>query len=156
MLQPPLFSLNSEAHGYLTYIQCVPAASEAHKQNAEPSNVTPIFHQNTRDLRNESDELIHSFEIDAINAHILLLSEHHMVEQDLLHLSINGYQLGFSFCRTGLQRGGVCIYVKNGQHFIKIDTLCYCKEQELEICAIQLENANLIILSLSRALLGDS
>jgi hypothetical protein len=36
---------------------------------------------------------------------------------------------------------------------MKIDTLCYCKEQKLEISAIQLEtkSANLIILSLYRA-----
>jgi hypothetical protein len=80
-----------------------------------------------------------------------------MVKQDLLHLSVNGYQLGSSFCQKGFHRGSVCIYVKDGQHFIKIDTLCYCKEQELEICAIQLEtkSANLIMLSLYRAHLGD-
>jgi hypothetical protein len=72
-----------------------------------------------------------------------------MVELDLLHLSINGYQLGPSFCQKGLQGGGVYIYVKNGQHFIKTDTLRYCKEQKLEICAIQLQtkSANLIILN---------
>jgi hypothetical protein len=37
---------------------------------------------------------------------------------------------------------------KNIQHLIKIDTLHYCKEQHLEICAIQLEtkSVNLIIL----------
>jgi hypothetical protein len=46
-----------------------------------------------------------------------------MVEQELLHLPINGYQLGYSFCQKGLHRGGVCIYVKDGQHFIKIDTV---------------------------------
>jgi hypothetical protein len=107
-------------------------------------------------VRNKSDELIHSFEIDATNPHILYLSEHYTVKQDLLHLPINGYQLGSSFCRKALQRGGVYIYVKNGEHFIKIDTLRYCKEQKLEICTIQLEtkSANLIasILNLYRAL----
>jgi hypothetical protein len=61
-----------------------------------------------------------------------------MVEQDLFHLSINGYQLGSSFCWKGLQREGACIYVKNGHHSIKIDTLRYCKEQKSEISAIQL------------------
>jgi hypothetical protein len=92
-----------------------------------------------------------------INPHTLCLSEHHTGEQDLLHFSINGYQLGSSFCQKGLQRGGVYIYVKYGQHCTKIDTVHYCKEQELEICAFQLEtkSANLIILSLYRALSGD-
>jgi hypothetical protein len=70
-----------------------------------------------------------------------------MVEQDLLHLSINGYQLGSSFCRKGLQRRGVCIFVKKDQHFNKIDISHHSKEQGLEICAILLvtKTANLII-----------
>jgi hypothetical protein len=68
------------AHRYLTYIKCVSAASEAHKQNTEPSNLITTFHQYIRGLRNKNDEVIHSFEIDAINPHILCLSEHHMVE----------------------------------------------------------------------------
>jgi len=38
-------------------------------------------------------------------------SEHHMVEQDLLHLTLAGYLLGSSFCRLKLQRGGVCIFL---------------------------------------------
>jgi hypothetical protein len=106
----PLFSLNSKAHGYLTYIKCVTAVSEAHKQNTETSNLITIFHQNVRDLRNKTEELICSFEIDAINPHILSLNENHMVKQDLLHLSINGYQLGSSFCRKGFQMGR-CVFM---------------------------------------------
>jgi hypothetical protein len=66
--------------------------------NSEMSNLNAIFHQNIRGLRNKSDELLHSFEIDATSPHVLCLSEHHMVEQDLLHLSVNGYQLRSSFC----------------------------------------------------------
>jgi hypothetical protein len=66
MLEPLLFSLNSKAHRYLTYTECGSAVSAAHKQNTEPSNLITIFHQNIRGLRNKSDELIHSFEIDAI------------------------------------------------------------------------------------------
>jgi hypothetical protein len=31
-----------------------------------------------------------------------------MVEQDLLHLTLDGYLLGSSFFRKNLQRGGVC------------------------------------------------
>jgi hypothetical protein len=69
----------------------------------------------------------------------LCLSEHHMVEEDLLHLSSDGYLLGSSFCRLNLQRGGMCIFVKKDQCFNKIDISQHCKEQELEICAIQLE-----------------
>jgi hypothetical protein len=114
------FSLNSKEHGYLTYIKCVFAVSEAHKQNTEPSNLITIFHQNIRGLRNKSDELMHSFKIDAINTHILFLSEHHMVKQDMLHLPINGY---LASAEKGF-RGKVCVFMlRMVQHFIKIDTL---------------------------------
>jgi hypothetical protein len=56
-----------------------------------------------------------------------------------------------------LQRGGVCIYVKKDQCFNKIDISQHCKEQDLEICAIQLETktCDLVILSLYRAPSGD-
>jgi hypothetical protein len=62
-----------------------------------------------------------------------------MVEQDFLHLTLDGHLLGSSFCRQNLQRGGVCIFVKKDQFFNKTDISYLCKEQDLEICAIQLE-----------------
>jgi exonuclease III len=51
----------------------------------------------------------------------------------------------------------VCIFVKKNQHFSKIDISPHCKEEEMEICAIQLvtKSVNLIILSLYRAPSGD-
>jgi hypothetical protein len=71
-----------------------------------------------------------------------------MMEQDLLHLSTNGYQLGSSFWQIGQWNGSVCIFVGKDQHFNKIDISHHCKEQDLVNCAIQLvtETANLIIL----------
>jgi exonuclease III len=80
-----------------------------------------------------------------------------MVEQELLQLTINGYLLGSSFYRKGLQRGGVCMFVRTDQHFSKIDISHRCKEQDFEICAIQLliKTSNVIALSLYRAPLGE-
>jgi exonuclease III len=102
-------------------------------------------------------ELLHSFEIFTIRPDILCLSEHHMVEQDLLYLSINGYQLGPSFCWKILPRGDVCIFVKKDTRFNKIDISHHCKEQDLEMRTFKLvtKTANLIILSMYRALSGD-
>jgi hypothetical protein len=80
-----------------------------------------------------------------------------MVEQDLLHLTLDGYLLGSSFCRQNLQRGGVCIFLNKDQCFNKTDISHHCKEQDLEIYAVQLETktSNLITLSLYRAHTGD-
>jgi hypothetical protein len=106
-----------------------------------------IVHQNIRGLRSKRDELLHSFEIHNINPHILCLSAHYMVEQGLLHLMMDGYSLCSSFCQKGLQRGGMCIFVNTNQHFNKIDISHHCKEQDFEICAIQLvtETSHIII-----------
>jgi hypothetical protein len=67
--------------------------------HTDSSNSVHIFHQNIRGLRNKADELLSSFEIDGISPHILCLSEHHMDEQDLLHLALPGYVLGSCFYR---------------------------------------------------------
>jgi hypothetical protein len=95
--------------------------------------------------------------MDGLNPHMWCLSKHHMVEQDLLHLTLDGYLLGSSFCKQNLQRGSVCLFVEKDQCFNKIDISHHCKEQDLEICTVQLETKtfNLIILSLHRAPSGD-
>jgi hypothetical protein len=121
--------------------------------NVDLSNSLQIFHQNVRGLRSKSDELIHAFEIDNLNPHVLCFSEHHEEEQDLLHLTLQGYTLGSSFCRKDLQKGGVCIFVRKDLNANKIGISHYCTEKDLEICAVELETeaSKLIILSLYRA-----
>jgi exonuclease III len=51
----------------------------------------------------------------------------------------------------------VCIFVRKDQCFDKIDISHHCKEQDLEICAVQLKTktCKLIIISLYRAPSGD-
>jgi predicted lipase len=117
------FLLKSKAQRCLTNIEC---DSKFHTKNVNSLN---IFHENIRGLRNTRDELIHSFEIDGINSHTLCLSEHHMVEQVLLHLTLDGYLLVSSFCRQNLQREGVCIFIKKDQCFNKIDISHHCKNR---------------------------
>jgi hypothetical protein len=95
----PFFSLKSKAQRCLTYIDCNYLGSTVHSKNVNSLNSLNIFHQNIRGLRNKSDKLIHSFEVDSINPRILCLSEHHKAEQDLLHLTLDGYLLCSSFCR---------------------------------------------------------
>jgi hypothetical protein len=62
-----------------------------------------------------------------------------MEEEALLHLKLPGYVLGSSFCQQNLRRAGVCIFVRKDQIYNKIYISHHCKEQVLEICAIQLE-----------------
>jgi hypothetical protein len=69
---------------------CSYLGSKVHSKNVNSRNSLNIFHQNNRRLRSKSDELIHSFEMDGINSRTLCLGEHDMVEQDLLHLTLDG------------------------------------------------------------------
>jgi hypothetical protein len=43
------------------------------------------------------------------------------VEQDLLHVTLDGCIQGSSLCRHNLQRGVVCTFVKKDQGFNKSD-----------------------------------
>jgi hypothetical protein len=45
-----------------------------------------------------SIKLIGSLEPDNINLHVQCFIEHHIEEQDLLHLTLSGYTLGSSVC----------------------------------------------------------
>jgi len=70
--------------------------------------------------------------MENINPHILCLSEHHMEEHELLHLTLSGYALGFSFSRKHLQKGGVCNFGRKVLNFNKIDISHTCREKDLK------------------------
>jgi hypothetical protein len=76
-----------------------------------------------------------------------------MEEQELLHLTLSGYVLGSSFSRKHLQRAGVCVFVCKDLNVNKIDISHNCREKDLEICAVELENegSKLIVLTVYRA-----
>jgi hypothetical protein len=80
-----------------------------------------------------------------------------MEEHELLHLTLPGYTLGSSFSPEHLQRGGVCIFVLKDLNFNKTDIAHTCRENDLEICAVELEieASKLIVLSIYIAPTGD-
>jgi hypothetical protein len=126
-------------------------------RTVDSSTSLHTFHQNIRGLRSKIDELVNSLEIDNINPHIPCFTEHHMEEQDLLHLTLPGYILGSSLCHKNLQRGGVCIFVRKDLYFNKIDISHNSREKDLEICAVEIETkaTKLIIFCLYRAPTGN-
>jgi hypothetical protein len=98
-----------------------------------------IFHQTITGLRSKTDEVINSLEINNVYPHVLCFSEHHMEEQDLLHLALPGFMLGSSLCRQNLPKGvcvllfiGTCISAKLIFHIT-------VKKKDLEIFAVGLE-----------------
>ena len=85
--------------------------------------------------------------------HIICLTEHHLKEQEIEITHIPKYKLGAKYCRLKLKNGGVSIYIMGTLTYSNINLRKYSKEQDLEICAIQLytQENTVIIICLYRA-----
>jgi hypothetical protein len=71
-----------------------------------------------------------------------------------MKLTVTGYSLSSIYCCQNLQKGGVCISVREDQSLNKIYISLHCTEQTLEVCAIGFEtkSSTLKILAMYRAL----
>jgi len=119
-------------------------------------NFITIFHQNICGLRKKTDELKSSMYPNF--PHILCFSEHHLKNFVLDQINIDGYNLGAAYCRQIVKRGGVCIFVRNNLNYTNIDLSAYCKDQDREVCALNLKLtfSNLRIMTVYRAPTGNS
>jgi exonuclease III len=89
--------------------------------------------------------------------HILCLSEHHLKYTDLDQINIEDFKLCAAYCRQTMKKGGVCIFAQNGLECSKIDVNKYCKDQDTEICMLNLNTTSfrLHIITVYRAPTGD-
>jgi hypothetical protein len=62
-----------------------------------------------------------------------------MIDHEIDALHIPQYKLGAKFCRRNLKNGGVCIHIQEDLKFSTINLHKYCKEQDLEIVAMQIK-----------------
>jgi exonuclease III len=137
--------------------------------NSNSNNLTPyrrnpsidtnnfkIFHQNVRGLSGKVEELLFSLANDNY-PHILCITEHHMRLEEINITNLEQYNLGTFYCRYKFKQGGVSIYIKNGVKFEIIDLKQFCKDKDLEICALRVKHslADLIILCVYRSPSGD-
>jgi hypothetical protein len=67
------------------------------------------------------------------------------------------YNLGDSYCRSLYEKGGVCILVHEKIKFVKIDLTKFCKDKDLEVCAVKvyLDSRNVCIIAIYRAPSGN-
>jgi hypothetical protein len=96
-----------------------------------------IYHQNIRSIQDKTDKLLRLWFNEY--PHILCFSEHHLQEQEISKLCCSPYILAAKYCRNKSKAGGVCIYVHESLSFIPIDLEKYCKEHEIEVCAVKLD-----------------
>ena len=118
-------------------------------------NSVMVFHQNICDLRGKTDELTSSLSPNF--PHILCSSEHHLKKFELKQLNVEGYSLGAAYSRQVVKRGGVCIFVHKNLNYTTVDLGKYCKDQDIEVCALKLESFsfNAHIMSIYRAPMGN-
>ena len=66
-------------------------------------------------------------------------TEHHLKNYEIDATPISNYKLDAKYCRKKLKNGGVCIYIQEALKFTNISLQKHCKEQDIEITAVQLK-----------------
>ena len=87
----------------------------------------------------------------------MCLTKHHLKIYETDNLSIDHFKLGSKFCRHKFKNGGLCIFIHEYFEFFSISHDKYCKEKDIEVCAVKLNLTpiKLIILAIYRSPLGN-
>ena len=123
------------------------STNQDHSRNAIPHNKNNnvdliIFYQNTRGLQNKVDELLNLWTIEF--PHILCLTEHHLRDHEINSTCIKYYNLGAKYCRKSCKYGGVSIFVYEGLLFLTVELDGFCRDQDLEVCAVKLHISSFV------------
>ena len=110
--------------------------TQTKKKPTNSKNLFKIFHQNIIALKSKVDELSNSLLPEY--PHILCLTEHHLKDYEIDNLPVEHFNLGSKFCRHEFKNGGVCIFIHEDLEFNSIPLDKYCKEKDIEVCALQL------------------
>lgn len=76
-----------------------------------------LLHQNIQSLRNKTLELEAFIETLEEKPHILCFTEHWLQKDEAEVLPIEGYKMVSAYCREISEKGGACIYTKEGYSF---------------------------------------
>ena len=89
--------------------------------------------------------------------HIICLTEHHLKDYEIDITPITKYKLCAKYCSKNLRNGDISIHIHESLKFTNISLQKFCKEQDIEICAVQLKlkEKNVIILCVYRAPSGN-
>jgi hypothetical protein len=122
---------------------------------ATDSSPLLLFHQNICGLRKKTDELINSSFPKF--SHTLCFSEHHLKQIELKHINLEGYKLGSAYCRKSLLKDGDGIFAHKKHNYSNVDLSKYCKEHDIEACALKLEliALNIYVVTVYRAPCGN-
>ena len=94
-----------------------------------------VYNQNIRGLGMKSGEILGHLYPDY--PQVLCLTELHLRKPQIKHKTIENYSLGTYYCRENYEKGGVAIYIHQSIQSSKVSIDKYCKEKDIEICAIK-------------------
>jgi hypothetical protein len=85
------------------------------------------------------------------------MNEHHLKDFEMDMMSIEYYKFDIKFCRQRYTNCGVCIFLHESTDFDVISTHRTCKENDLEICAVQicLPKITIVIITIYRTPTGN-
>ena len=113
-----------------------------------------MFHQNFRGLANNKiDDLTIYLQMNPID--VLCITEHRLDCNETETIHLPNCNLNAKFCRTKLKKGGVCIFTHKTIHCTSINLNNFFKEQDLEVCAIELHIQSYKICIVCRSPSGD-
>jgi exonuclease III len=89
--------------------------------------------------------------------HIVCFSEHPLKQLELDQINLDGYKLGVAYCRKSLLKGGVSIFVHEKYNYLNVELSKFCKEQDIEACALKLQfpALNIYVITVYRAPCGN-
>jgi hypothetical protein len=101
------------------------------------------------------DELVASLYPDI--PHVMCISEHHLNYIQIQLITLDEYKRCAEYCRQSFQKGGVCMYILKKLSFTSVNLTKYCKDKDLEACAIKLKlsTTNICILTVYRSPVGN-
>jgi hypothetical protein len=75
----------------------------------------------------------------------------------LTHVSQHNYNLGAEYCRQTFRQGVVCIFVREKLKYSNVNLNEFCKDDDLEICAVKLpfSSGNICTVAIYRATSGN-
>ena len=96
-----------------------------------------ICHQNICGLGSNTNDLRVSFHPDL--SYILCLTEHHLRQFQIQHVTMDDYNLGAEFSRPTFHKEGVCIFIQKHFPYSIINIEKFCKDEDLEACALKFD-----------------
>ena len=100
----------------------------------QKNNSLTIYHQKVCGLGNKTNNFSPTNFPD-----ILCFTEHQLNQSQLEHIYLDNYTLGAIYRRQYLKKGGVSIFVHMNLKCSNININEFCKDQDIEACAIKLE-----------------